>query len=537
MAISLRESNVQKLREQAFDVLIVGGGINGAVAAASLAGCGVRVALIDRGDFASGVSSNSSNLAWGGIKYLESHEYLLVNKLCKSRNRLMRAYPSTVKEIRFFTTIQRGFRFPPFFIFLGTIVYWIMGRFVTRPPRYIGASALERAEPVIDTSDAAGGLEYSDCYLYDNDARFVFNFIRKSLNYGCIAANYVESLGARREGDQWLTQARDVVSGESFDIRSKVLINACGPYVDAQNLRCGESTQYRHLFSKGVHLIVDRITDNKRVLTFFASDGRMFFLIPMGPKTCIGTTDTQVESPEVTATDEDRDFILANVNALLDLDPPLTRDSIIAERVGVRPLAVSGHGDQDADWVALSRKHVIEVDEATRHLSIFGGKLTDCLNVGDEVADHVRRLGVDIPAPNHRWYGEPGPDLRAEFMLQARLMDLDSMTASSSSEPLSQRFWRRYGESAFGLLERIREDERGAELLIENAEYTRCEIELAARREMIVTLEDFMRRRSKIELVVRRDEYKQAPGLREACDILFGEQAEMRLREYLGSQP
>ena len=77
MAISLRESNVQKLREQAFDVLIVGGGINGAVAAASLAGCGVRVALIDRGDFASGVSSNSSNLAWGGIKYLESHEYLL----------------------------------------------------------------------------------------------------------------------------------------------------------------------------------------------------------------------------------------------------------------------------------------------------------------------------------------------------------------------------------------------------------------------------------------------------------------------------
>jgi len=170
-------------------------------------------------------------------------------------------------------------------------------------------------------------------------------------------------------------------------------------------------------------------------------------------------------------------------------------------------------------------------------LSIFGGKLTDCLNVGDEVADHVRRLGVDIPAPNHRWYGEPGPDLRAEFMLQARLMDLDSMTASSSSEPLSQRFWRRYGESAFGLLERIREDERGAELLIENAEYTRCEIELAARREMIVTLEDFMRRRSKIELVVRRDEYKQAPGLREACDILFGEQAEMRLQEYLGTQP
>ncbi|MDB4542966.1 FAD-dependent oxidoreductase, partial [bacterium] len=139
MAVTLRNSNVEKLAEQPFDVLVVGGGINGAVAAASLAGRGVRVALIDQGDFASGVSSSSSNLAWGGIKYLETQEFLLVNKLCKSRNKLMRAYPSTVKEIRFFTTIQRGFRFWPFFIYLGSVLYWVMGRFVTRAPRYIGA--------------------------------------------------------------------------------------------------------------------------------------------------------------------------------------------------------------------------------------------------------------------------------------------------------------------------------------------------------------------------------------------------------------
>jgi alpha-glycerophosphate oxidase/glycerol-3-phosphate dehydrogenase len=112
-------------------------------------------------------------------------------------------------------------------------------------------------------------------------------------------------------------------------------------------------------------------------------------------------------------------------------------------------------------------------------------------------------------------------------------MELDALTDPSSSEPLSERFWRRYGESAFGLLERIREDESCASLLIENAEYTRCEIELAARREMIVKLEDFMRRRSKIELVVRNEDIAAAPGLREACDILFGEDAQARLEEYL----
>jgi len=534
MTISLRTTNIGKLREQEFDVLIVGGGINGAVSAAALAGRGVKVALIDRGDFASGVSSNSSNLAWGGIKYLESHEYLLVNKLCKSRNELMRAYPSTVKEIRFFTTIQKGFRFWSFFVFLGSVLYWLMGRFVTRPPRYLTARYIEQQEPEINTSKAAGGLEYSDCYLYDNDARFVFNFIRKSLNYGCVAANYVESQSAVFEGGQWRTQARDVLSGEVFQIRSRMLVNACGPYVDASNRDTGIRTDYHHVFSKGIHLIVDRITDNRRVLTFFASDGRLFFLIPMGPKTCIGTTDTQVQDPAVTVSNEDRDFVLSNANALLDLKRPLTRRDIIAERVGVRPLAIAGEGGT-ADWVQLSRKHVIEVHESRRHLSIFGGKLTDCLNVGDEVCEWAGKLGVDVPQPGNRWYGEPGADLRAEFMLQAQLMALDALTDPSSSEPLSERFWRRYGEAAFGLLERIREDSSCARLLINNAEYTRCEIELAARREMIVKLEDFMRRRSKIELVVRREDIVNAPGLREACDILFGSESQQKLADYLAS--
>ncbi len=534
MAASLRKSNLVKLREQVFDVLIVGGGINGAVAAAALAGRGVKVALIEREDFASGVSSNSSNLAWGGIKYLESLEFLLVNKLCRSRNQLMDAYPSTVKEIRFFTTIARGFRFPPFFIYLGSLLYWVMGRFRTRAPRYISAAGLEAAEPVIDTSNAAGGLEYSDCYLYDNDARFVFNFIRTSLNYGCIAANYVASTAARRDSGVWITSARDEITGDTLEIRSKVMINACGPWADTQNALSGETTDYHHVFSKGIHLIVDRVTDNRRVLTFFASDGRLFFLIPMGPKTCIGTTDTREEAPEVTVTDEDRDFVLENVNALLDLDPPLSKADIIAERCGVRPLAVRGEGG-DADWVQLSRKHVVEVERANAHISIFGGKLTDCLNVGDEIAEKVAELGVNLPYPDNTWYGEPAASLRKEFMLQAQLMDLDTLTHPSSSEPLSERFWRRYGESAFVLLERIREDESRAELLIQNAEYTRGEIELAARREMIIKLEDFMRRRSKIEQVVRWRDIEQAPGLREACDILFGDEAEQKLQDYLAS--
>ena len=122
--MQLRENNITQLERDVFDVLIVGGGINGAVSAASLAAKGARVALIDRGDFAGESSSHSSNLAWGGIKYMENFEFLLVNKLCQSRNTLVAAYPSTVQEICFLTTINKGFRFPAFLVFLGSMLYW-----------------------------------------------------------------------------------------------------------------------------------------------------------------------------------------------------------------------------------------------------------------------------------------------------------------------------------------------------------------------------------------------------------------------------
>ena len=532
--MDLRLSNIEKLRHETFDVLIMGGGINGAVSAASLSAKGVKVALIDRGDFASGSSSNSSNLAWGGIKYLESFEYMLVNKLCKSRNHLMRSYPSTVKEIRFLTTIQKGFRFPPFMIFLGTVLYWAFGRFFTRAPRYLRASSLNRQEPIINTSNAAGGFEYSDCYLYDNDARFVFNFIRSSLNYGCIAANYVQSEGAGISDGMWSTTARDTISDATFTIRSKVVINACGAYTDKHNQLTEQLTEHRHLFSKGVHLIVDRLIEQQKILAFFASDGRLFFVIPMGPKTCIGTTDTQVDSPDAAITDEDRQFVLDNVNACLNLDRPLTTEDVIAERCGVRPLALKGK-DGVADWVKLSRKHAIDVNETDKHLSIFGGKLTDCINVGNEVADIVARLGVPLPYPTKIWYGEPRDEVKEEFLHQARLMKLDNLTSASSAEPLTQRLWRRYGADAMELLESIRANPAGAGLLIENAEYLRCEIEQAARREMITKLEDFLRRRSKISQVVSREDIINAPGLKEACRILFGNEAEAKLQEYIES--
>ena len=533
--MKLRQTNLQKLRSTTFDALILGGGINGAVAAASLAAKGTQVALIDRGDFAGSTSSSSSNLVWGGIKYLENYEFLLVNKLCKSRNLLMQSYPSVVKEIRFLTTIQKGFRLPPFFVFLGTILYWGIGRFFTKPPRYLSPKNLKIMEPAVRTDNVAGGFEYSDGYLYDNDSRFVFNFIRSSMDNGCVVSNYLESIGSERINGQWVTTVKEHTTGEQFEIRSKALINACGPFVDKHNLATGQTTAHRHLFSKGIHLVVDRIATSPKVLAFFASDGRLFFVIPMGPKTCIGTTDTQVEDPQVSITDEDREFVLDNVNRLLELERPFTRDDIVAERCGVRPLAVKGDNNE-ADWLKLSRQHAIDVNNKDQHISIFGGKLTDCINVGNEIADIISGLGITVPYPKNVWYGEPDKAAREAYFSQASAMGLDSITDSSSSEPLSERLWRRYGQRAFNILKMIASNPDNANILIENAEYIRGEIELVAQGEMVTKLDDFLRRRSKIEQVISRDEIIRAPGLKEACRILFADKADDKLSEYIRSE-
>lgn len=531
----LRASMIDRLQHTAFDVLIIGGGVNGAVSAAALAGRGVKTALIDKGDFAGFTSMNSSNLAWGGIKYMETYDFGLVRQLCLSRNRLLRSYPSTVREIRFFTTLRKGFRHHPVKLWLGAWLYWLIGNCYTRPPRLLSKARIEQEEPAVNATDSSGGLEYSDAYLYDNDARFVFNFIRSALDRGAVAVNYVESLGAQRADGLWTVQARDVTTGQTFSIQAKVLINAAGAFVDEHNQMIGEQTEHHHVFSKGVHLLVNRITPQPRVLAFFADDGRLFFVIPMGPKTCIGTTDTRVDDPWTAVTAEDRQFILDNINRCLKLAKPLTEKDIIAERWGVRPLVVKADSGESRDFLQLSRKHAVEVDTHRAHISIFGGKLTDCINVGDEVCAYVNQLGVRLPYPDYTWYGEPPAAVREEFLHQARLMDLDRLTPPTSSEPLSARLWRRYGAEAIVLLEDIRRDPRQAELLIEGTEYIRCELTQAARREMIVKLDDFLRRRSKIALVLPREAMRDSAGLREACEILFGAEAQEKFAEYFAA--
>jgi glycerol-3-phosphate dehydrogenase len=498
--MDLRNTNIDRLRNEDFDVLIVGGGINGSVSAAALAARGVKVALIDARDFAGFTSQQSSNLVWGGIKYMEGYEFGLVSGLCKSRNELLESFPSTVKEIRFLLTINRQFRFHPLVILASTWLYWLLGRGKTRTPKLLNLKQIKRLEPLVNTYISTAGVEYSDAFLHDNDARFVFNFVRSAMDKGCVAANYVASEGATRDSNgQWITQVKDQVSDDRFSIRARVLINAAGAYVDQHNGLTGIETEHRHLLSKGIHLLVPRITETHRVLAFFADDERLFFAIPMANRTCIGTTDTPVEDPVTQVTDDDRDFVLSNINARLDLSPPLTRKDIIA------------------------------------HISIFGGKLTDCINVGDEISDCVSRLGLKVSRPAGKWYGEPGRREQEAYFERARALGLDQLVAPDTGEALSERLWRRYGANASTMLEAIEQNPGLREPMIDNTGIRRCEIAYLAKHEMIVKLEDYLRRRSKIELLVPQATLRQSAGLFEACEKLFGDDGKKRFDEYFAS--
>ena len=538
--MSLRTTALAKLKRGSFDVLIVGGGINGAVSAAVLAGRGAKVALVDRDDFGSFTSQASSNLVWGGFKYLEGYEIPLVRKLCVSRNRLLEAYPDNIKEIAFLATLDNTSPHPTWLAALGAAGYWGIGGFRTRRPRRLTAEDIEVLEPIVRTDNSIGGIEYYDAYLPDNDSRFVFGFVRSAMDVGATAANYIEAVHAERVGDRWNVRLRDVDGGgEAFTCSARILINAAGPFVDAVNFELDVRTRHRIVYSKGVHLIVPQITPNHRVLAFYDDTQRLFYVIPMGRRSVIGTTDTRVDSPFTEVTDEDRDFLLDQINSRLDLESPLSRDDIIADRTGVRPLVVTSAGDdgKDVDWTKLSRKHQIETDSTRNVVSIFGGKLTDCLNVGEEVAGAIEDLGVPLENDTHSWYGEPAKATRAAFYRQARLMRLDDLRHKPDVEPLSDRLWRRYGRRAFEMLDEIRQEPAMGEDIIESADSLRDALYLAAETEMVTKHEDFLRRRSKITQVIPEDEVVASAGLHEAAEILFGEQAAERLDEYYGEVP
>ena len=510
-----RDRNLDRLVSHPLDVLVVGGGINGAVSALALAAAGLRVGLVERHDFGSGTSQESSNMVWGGFKYLEGYEVRLVAELCRSRNQLARAYPTRLVESRFLAALGAGTPHPPWFAALGANAYWALGQFATRRPRHRPAAAIRRLEPAVDTAQVGGGIEYSDYLLADNDARFVSEFALAAIDHGAAVANRVEMAGAERSAAGWRVGLRDVVSGAALEAEALVLVNAAGPEVPDLEEATGTRTTNRLVFSKGVHLVVPQITDSGRILAFFDDGQRLFYVLPMAHRSVIGTTDTRVTDPQVKVTEEDRSFLLHQANARLELGRSITGDDVIAERCGVRSLVVPPGGTSDErDWTELSRQHAVEVDRRRKVISVLGGKLSDCLNVGSEVIESARQCGLRPMAAARRWYGEPDLAERHRFEDAARVAGIE--------RPRWPALWRRHGSRALKIIEGIADDPEAGRPLSDRIDYCEAEVAVMGECEQIGDLDDFLRRRTVLAQVERREDLLADPGVARVTEILFG---------------
>ena len=516
-AAAARDRNLERLTTTEHDTLIVGGGINGAVSALALAAHGMRVALIESEDFGSGVSQESSNLVWGGFKYLQTYDLGLVAGLCRSRNQLARSYASRVQEVRFLAALGPTSPYSPTYAALGAHAYWALGRFATGRPRRLSRSALSTAEPAVDSDGVRGAVEYSDYLLVDNDSRFVLQLLLDAIENGAVAVSRVRLDGAERAGGGWRTEVTDRLTGSSHTVSAGVLVNAAGPHAAELAKLTGARLRSTLCFSKGAHIVVPKVTDSGRILAFFDDDQRLFYVIPMGHRSLIGTTDTRVDSAEVSVTHDDRDFLLEQANARLRLPRPLGDDDVIAYRCGVRPLVVGEGENTDRDWTELSRRHSVEADDECGTISILGGKLSDCLNVGDEVLAAARRCGLEPKVQDRTWYGEPPEGVRDRFHRSAARAGIDELAAA--------RLWRRHGRRALEIADLIDESPEFRLPLSEVVDYSVAEVMVMARHEHILTMEDFLRRRTMLAMLETPETLGSDPGVERASSLLFGSAA------------
>jgi len=508
-----RSNNIRKIEKTNFDALVIGGGINGAVSTLALRSHGVNVGLFEKNDFASGVSQESSNLVWGGFKYLESYELKLVAELCHSRNRLARAYPSRLVEKRFLAALDETSPFAPWFASLGANAYWAFGQFATKRPRYRSPRTIKRLEPLVEVESLIGGIEYSDYLIVDNDSRFVIQMLVDSTDRGASVSNYMTVIEAERIKKKWHLKIRDEILGKEFETSSDVLVNTAGPEVSEICNMTQTQTESKLVFSKGVHLIVPKVTDSGRILAFFDETQRLFYVIPMGECSVIGTTDERVKQHEVHVSEEDKDFLIKEANRKLTLSKPLTSQDIIAERVGVRPLVIPKGGiDQDTDWTELSRRHAVETDRRHRMISVLGGKLSDCLNVGEEVVSALEDFGYKTSKPTNRWYGEPSEAEKSIFFHFAKKNKID--------DDLIKELWRRHGSRSFDVVQKIAEDKAMGQTFSEKINYCPAELSVMKDFEFIYYLDDFMRRRTILGQTVSQTELEKDSGFTRLIEYL-----------------
>ncbi|AGH96512.1 glycerol-3-phosphate dehydrogenase/oxidase [Pseudobdellovibrio exovorus] len=472
-----RQENLQRLKSEKFDILIIGGGITGAGVARDAALRGLKVALVEASDFASGTSSRSSKLIHGGIRYLENFDFHLVFEALSERAKLFKIAPHLVHPLRFMIPIFENSRVGLFKMGLGMWLYDILALFRT-PQMH---EKLKRQEtlsrmPIVRGSDLIGSCVYSDAYM--DDDRLVHETLRSAHEAGAVIANYTRVTASEIfEQKVRSLQVSDVLNAESFGIDCDHVVCTVGPWTDLVGPQIVDNWKSILRPTKGIHLTLPktRLNLSSAVVMGAQESTRIVFAIPRHEMIIIGTTDTDFRGnpADVKADADDVRYLLKITNEYFP-EAKITEADIISSYVGVRPLVQDGSGSEGK----TSREHTI-LDDERGFTFVAGGKYTTYRLMAEQIVDRVIRF---FPRDRRQSW----TSCRTVSALNRYTTESAFSEAKIKAQTQNEKFLaERYGQEAFSIIQKF-----GAE-----KSYWQLEAYQAIHNTMCLNLVDFYTRR------------------------------------------
>ncbi len=494
-----RGAMLGRLATERFDVLVIGGGITGAGAALDAASRGLRVALVEARDLASGTSSRSSKLVHGGLRYLEQRDFKLVYEALRERDLLVsKLAPHLVKPISFLYPLYKKVVERPY-VGAGLTLYDAMEG--TRRPvphhRHLTAKGALRLAPALAPERLAGAMLYYDAQV--DDARHTLTVARTAAAHSAVIATRVSAVSVLRSADGERVigaRVRNEETGHEVSVRADAVVVCAGVWTDLVHELAGVRAGYRVRMSKGVHIVVPRSAVDAGTGMILRTDKSVLFFIPWGDRWIVGTTDTDFsgDRAEPVATQADVDYILTMANRVLAR--PLTQADVIAVYAGLRPLvaAASGSSKGAKPTTKVSREHVVD-NPVPGLVSIAGGKFTTYRLMARDVVDvAVADFGRPVPSSVTDQVPLLGADGLAAVRAGAGRLAEDYRVPQAAVEHLLDR----YGALAAEVLDLIRADPGLAEPLADEHPYLRAEVVYAVTHEDALHVEDVLMRRMRL---------------------------------------
>ena len=470
---------------------MIGGGITGAGVARDAALRGLRVALVEKHDYASGTSSRSSRLVHGGVRYLEHGQLGLVFESSRERRTLQRIAPHLVRPLAFTWPVYEGARVPRWKLGAGLMLYDVLSLFRNRRHDRLDAPAVHAAEPALRTEALVGGARYWDAAT--DDVRLTLATVLSAQRAGAIVLNHTAAVGLmRREGRVTGATVASTLDGATTTIHASVVVNATGPWSDEVERMAESQSGAAVRGSKGVHVSVARVrVGNASAVTLTApQDGRVMFVLPAGHYTLIGTTDTYdaTQPDDVHATRRDVTYLLEAANHYFP-EARLTERDVVSAWAGIRPLAA--HGATGAPSSA-SREHSI-VESTPGLVRVTGGKLTTYRSMAAEIVDRVEHLLGRRKIPTKTaalpLAGGDLDDVQTEVA---------HAVAATGDESIARRLVAAYGSAWHGVWSLTHADPALETAIEPGLPYLHAELLHAVTHEQAVTLGDLLIRRTPV---------------------------------------